>query len=171
MAKPRALSQLAQAGPSRWLAVLLLMAGLPACSVDGYGLSAARVSPADGAVVVELYALGAALRLQPGDQGLALGGSRRTYIFPLAEAPALRPGWHYFLTDLPAVQPVALHGTSYGVDFSAMPQQTALNLGFSDIVVLADTPADAALKMQLSYQSDRPETTRLSYCQKDITPC
>ncbi len=158
-------------GGTRRAAALPLLTLLAACSVDGTGLSAARVSPADGAVVVELYALGAALRLQPGDQGLSLGGSRRTYIFPLAEAPALRPGWHYFLIDLPAVQPVALHGTSYGLDLSAMPQQTALNLGFSDIVVLADAPADAALLMQLSYQPDRPETTRLSYCQRDITPC
>lgn len=157
--------------PSRLGAALLAMAGLAACSVDGYGLSATRVSQGDGALVVEVYSLGANLRLQSGDQGFGLGASRRSYVFPAAQAAKLAPGWHYFLIDLPALPPVAMRGTSYGLDLQAGPAQTGLSLGFSETILASQPPAEASLLMQLSFHPDLPAQTRLSYCRKDTMPC
>lgn len=157
--------------PSRLGAAILALAGLPACSVDGYGLSATRVSQGDGAMVVEVYSLGANLRLQSGDQGFGLGASRRSYVFPANAATALTPGWHYFLTDLPALPPVAMRGTSYGLDLQAGPAQSGISLGFSETILASQPPAQGSLQMQLSFHPDLPALTRLSYCREDTMPC
>src|ERR1700756_4407346 len=86
------------------------------CSVDSYGLVAANVSAADGAVIVDVYSIGANLRTRADDPGISLGAAKRSYVFPAAAGGNLAPGWHYLWASLPERNSVAQDTQSVGLD-------------------------------------------------------
>lgn len=140
------------------------------CSIDSYGLVAANVTRADGALVVDVYSLGANLRTHADDPGLTLGAAKRSYVFPLAAGAGLAPGWHYLWATLPERPAVAQNMQSLGLDLRSGAAGVGVTLGYGETAILAQADDAASFVLQLTYRPAAPGLTRLRYCDGE-TPC
>lgn len=144
-------------------ACLALLAG--GCSVGNTGTLAAHVTPATGAVVVDLYYLGGVARTAEFDAGGALGFSRRSYIYPASLAGLPAPGWHWLHVTLPEEQPVAWSTASYGLDGTINAAGGSMSLGYEATTVMVAVPVGADVAYRLAYSQADPAATELSGCQ------
>ena len=135
------------------------------CAVGNVGSLAAHVTQADGATVVDLYAVGLSLRTAPDDRGLQLGFGKRTYVFPdppcTPTTESLQPGWYYFVVPLPDTAAVAIDSRHLGVDVPLGPVEFGITIGLQHTVLMAYLPSDRSLTMRLSYFSGQPARTYL----------
>ena len=162
-----------QHGPSRisLLAGCLVIGGaLAACSIDNHGTLAAKVTAAEGAYVVDTYAVGASLRTRADDPGISVGFDRRSYVFDTASGNAPSPGWYYFSAPLPESPALVLHTENYGAEFRGRASDTGVSLGYRATTVMAEVPADESTYRLISYLPDAPEDTSLYVCHGEW-PC
>lgn len=153
--------------PSRVGAIVASCLSLVAagCSVDNTGTLAAHVTPANGAVVVDLYYVGGVVRTADFDAGGALGFSRRSYIYPASLPDLPTPGWHWLHVTLPEERPIAWSSESYGAEGSLTVAGGSISLGYEAVTVMAAVPADADIAYRLAYTQDDPAATELSACE------
>jgi hypothetical protein len=135
------------------------------CSIDNNGVLAAHVTPATGAVVVDLYYVGGVIRTADFDAGGTLGFSQRSYVYPAALPGLPEPGWHWLHVALPDQAPVAWSTESYGLEGSANVAGGSASLGYEALTVMAALPADASVAYRLTYAQDDPAATELSACE------
>jgi hypothetical protein len=138
--------------------------GASGCSVGNYGVIAARVVNADGALVVDVYSVGVNLRTRVDDPGITVGASRRSYIFAPDRAD-LDEGWHYLRVSMPDRPSVAQETESIGFDVRSGSPGLSFDLGYSETAVLARADRGSSLTMQIDYQPAQPSLTRLRYCE------
>jgi hypothetical protein len=153
--------------PSRAAAIVASCLSLSAagCSIGNTGTLAAHVTPAIGAVVVELYYVGGVVRTADFDTGGTLGFSRRSYVYPASLPDLPAPGWHWLHVTLPDEQPVAWSTKSYGLEGSVTVAGGSASLGYEAVTVMAAVPADADVAYRLAYSQDDPAATELSACE------
>jgi len=150
----------------RALSVAAAFGLLGGCAVDTVGILASRVTPADSAVVIDLYTVGAHLRTRPGDRGLTMGLARRSYVFAAEDAGNFSPGWHLVWAPMPPVVAVAQHVASLGLEARAGPVDYGLTLGLRVATVIAQVPRGADMALALDYTPSHPERTRLRVCRE-----
>lgn len=143
------------------LVFLLVLTG---CAFDNVGLLAAKVTPGDGAYVVDVYSIGAYLRTRPDDPGLLLGASRRSYVFSTTDETPPEPGWHYFFVPIPQKGTWTLDSRSFGVDVRAAVHDAGISLGYQETTILAEVPDSQSTAFVLSYSPDNPAAARLRLC-------
>jgi hypothetical protein len=144
---------------------IALTVGLTGCSVDDSGLLLAQVIPADGAVVVDIYYLGGAVRTAGLDAGASLGFSRRSYIYPAGLAGLPENGWHWLHVPLPRSRPIALATQTYGLDTRAAEPELSVALGYEAMTVMAYASSDTSIEYGLAYRPDDPAATTLFNCE------
>ena len=138
--------------------------------MDNVGLLAAYQTHADGAVVIDVYSVGADLRTGGGEAGLSAGAIRRSYVFPSEDVPSAEDGWHFLTYPRPATDPVAVNATVIGLDVRATTPEPSITLGYRATTVLVRVAADQSVTRELAYWPDDPKRTRLRIC-KEPTPC
>ena len=141
------------------------LAILTGCTVANYGTTAARVTHADGALIVDVFAVGGQLRTRSDDPGLSLGFARQSYVFPLPEPTAPAPGWYYFHVPLPDRPAVALDLRTAGLDVQTMRSSFGFTLGYRASTVLARVQSDRDMVLQIHYVPSDPKVTVLLYCE------
>lgn len=148
----------------RGFALLLLGLLCSACSLNGTGTLAAKVTRADGAAIADIYSLGTQLRTVNADSGLTVGYQRRSYVFELKDAEALKPGWYFGHIPLPRNAFVAMDARSYGFELRTPAHEVSLSLGVraTTLLGLIERERDGAL--WISYTPDDPAATRLRTC-------
>lgn len=135
-----------------------------ACAVDGLGTTAALSTLADGAVVIDVYAVGAHVRTRSDDLGFGLGVGRRTYIFAASKAEELKPGWSFFWAPLPRREAVALYRSQLGLDIYREADRVGLTLGLRSGAAIAWVPSGQTAIIELDYEPAAPTQTRLRTC-------
>lgn len=142
---------------------------LSACAIDNYGLLAANVTHADGAIVIDVYTVGGQLRTAAADPGLTIGGSKRSYVFARDAGESPAPGWHYFRVPLPGTLPVALDSRSLGLDIRSAAPNFDVALGYHETTVLTRAASDSNDAWQLSYRPFEPWLTRFQRCNEEFS--
>ncbi|MBR0672025.1 hypothetical protein [Neoroseomonas soli] len=151
--------------PRRAAVAALLAMVLPGCAVDGIGLARAEVVRADGAVVVRAETLGAALRTDPAEAGLAIGVTRTLTVLPDRDgAPA--PGRYPFGLALRGIAPAARIRQVIGLDLGFGGRMAGFTLGYSEDAVFAAVPAGASIIRRLELVPDEPGLTFLRSCEE-----
>ncbi len=143
---------------------------LGGCSIDNHGALAAKVTAAEGAYVVDTYAIGAALRTRADDPGMSIGFDRRSYIFDAVSNHAPDPGWYYFEVPLPESTALVLHTENYGVELRIRANDTGISVGYRATTVMAQVPVGESIYRLLSYRPDAPEHTSVFVCRGEW-PC
>ena len=152
------------------LAAILSLAS-SACAIDNHGVVLGRITHADGALVADLYSVGAHLKTRPGDAGLVLGFNRSSYVF--AQSPGqkqIAEGWHAFSVPLPADPPKALHIETAGISAHRNHGKFGMTLGFRAFTLLALVRRDANEVLAVRYRPARPSETHVRYC-GEISRC
>ena len=151
---------------SRAFAVAAVFGLLGGCAINTMGTLASRVTPADAAVVIDLYTLGAHLHTRAEDRGLTIGLARRSYVFAVQDAGNISPGWHLVWAPLPSAAAVAQHVASLGFEARAGPVDYGLTLGLRVATVIARVPRGTDIALTLDYTPAHPERTRLQLCRE-----
>jgi hypothetical protein len=137
---------------------------LAGCAVNGTGATAMHVTPADGAIVADLYTLGLQLRTRDDDEGLAFGLGRRAYVFDAVDAGEMAPGWHFFHAGLPPQNAVAVYRSNFGLNIYREVDRVGVTLGLRSGATLAAIPSDQTAVIDIDFEPNAPELTRLRYC-------
>lgn len=142
---------------------------LPGCSVDGLGLARAEVVRGDGAVVVRAETLGAALRTDAAEAGLAIGLARTLTV--LADGPgAPAPGFYPFGLSMSGFVPAARIRQVIGLDLGFGRRMAGFALGYSEDAAFAAIPAGVSVVRRLDLLPQEPDRTVLRICE-EITRC
>lgn len=151
------------------LVALAGLVSLQACAVNNVGFVASEAVPADGAVVVSTYVLGAHLRTAADDRGLSLGFTRRTRIVPLSDAAAApAAGWRYGHAEPAAANTAALDLHTLGLETRAMAMDTSLTLGLINSTRLANVERGSELAFELHYDALDLASSRYINCMEDV---
>lgn len=149
--------------------LLLLLPGLSACAVNNTGFLAARVTDAEGAVVVDSYSLGGHLRTGGHDRGIAAGVGRRSYVFATvsgaSEVEDVATGWHLFHWRRPAGDVVASDVMQIGLDLE-LGQSLSFLAGLGRTTQIARVSADSTVALYLKYAPRSPTETVSIYCKE-----
>jgi hypothetical protein len=137
---------------------------LGGCAINATGALVSRVTPADSAVVIDLYTLGAHVRTRAEDPGLTIGLARRSYVYAAEDAGKISPGWHLLRAPLPAAAAVAQHVASLGLEARVGPIDYGLSLGLRVATLIAPVPRGTDMALALDYTPAHPERTRLRVC-------
>ena len=156
----------------RLISCLALAAlGAGGCAIDNHGFVVGRITHADGALVADLYSIGAHMKTRPSDAGVVVGYSRVSYVFARAsEQSSIAEGWHAFTVPLPAAAPKALHLESVGASAHGNHSNFGMTLGYRAFTLLAHVPANADVLLTIRYSPSQPSRTRLRAC-KEVAKC
>lgn len=156
----------------RLISCLALAAlGAGGCAIDNHGFVVGRITHADGALVADLYSIGAHMKTRPSDAGVVVGYSRVSYVFARTSGqPAIAEGWHAFTVPLPAAAPKALHLESVGASAHGNHSNFGMSLGYRAFTLIARARADSSEALGLRYRPNQPSATRLRACGETI-PC
>jgi hypothetical protein len=98
------------------------------------------------------------------DEGLAFGLGRRAYVFDAVDAGEMAPGWHFFHAGLPPQNAVAVYRSNFGLNIYREVDRVGVTLGLRSGATLAAIPSDQTAVIDIDFEPNAPELTRLRYC-------
>lgn len=147
----------------KWLIAVLSIPALAGCAAGTAGLVSGEVVDADGAQVLVVVGYGISVRGIPADRALAIGYTRRAYVYP-AETTGLPLEERLFWVPQPDESPIALYGETVGLELSASSVSVGATLGYHGTALLAHVPQDEAVYYQLRFEPADPPATKLRIC-------
>ncbi len=133
---------------------------LSACAVNNYGLTAAKVTHGNGAVVYETLAPGLHIRTTSEDPGASFGYSKRTCILEkTTHSPA--PGWYYLKTPDKSGTCHATDLSTIGVELRLADSDLSLTIGGRFTTKMGYAAQSDNKDMYLFFDTTNPQKTKL----------
>jgi hypothetical protein len=134
------------------------------CSSGHVGTVVGRYTAAQGAVLVDTYAIGLEIRPRAETRGITLGFHHDTYIFGQAATEVRTPigRWFYFCVPFPNTESVAVNSVLAGFDLEVNPNMAGAEFGLEHQFVTR-VPARGSTLLHLRYNPRSPAQTILDF--------